>query len=112
VNDAQFAEVNGYVICSCGNIIGKNGRVLTPHINHNGYSEVILTSNGKRYKRRVHRLVALKYVPNPKGLPQVNHIDEDKTNNAASNLNWMTQWDNIHYGTGIERSAKNRTKGV
>lgn len=48
----------------------------------------------------VHRLVAMKYIPNPNDLPQVNHKDEDKTNNHVSNLEWCTHQYNKEYSDG------------
>lgn len=65
-----------------------------------GYEAVCLRrpNNGKRHARHlVHRLVAEAFVPNPQGLPQVNHIDGDRRNNKASNLEWVTASQNqIH----------------
>ena len=54
----------------------------------------------------VHRLVAKAFIPNPQGLETVNHKDEVKTNNVASNLEWMSQKDNINYGTHNKRMAE------
>lgn len=45
----------------------------------------------------IHRLVAEAFIENPCGLPQVNHIDEDRTNNMADNLEWCSQQYNISY---------------
>ena len=57
-----------------------------------------LSKNGKWYYRRVHRLVAEAFIPNPNNLPQVNHIDGDKTNNDVSNLEWTSNKDNTQHG--------------
>lgn len=65
--------------------------------------------NYKRYK--VHRLVAETYLPNPDNLPQVNHRDEDKTNNCVENLEWCDASYNLNYGTRNERAAKSNTNG-
>lgn len=55
-----------------------------------GYYYVILYMRNKAATRTVHRLVASAFIPNPDNLPQVNHIDEDKTNNNVANLEWCT----------------------
>lgn len=56
----------------------------------------------------VHRLVAEAFLPNPDNLPQLNHKDENPSNNVASNLEWCTQAYNNTYGTRIERMSKTR----
>lgn len=53
-----------------------------------GYLTVNLKKNGKYYCKKVHRLVAEAFIPNPTSMPQVNHIDEDRANNLISNLEW------------------------
>lgn len=71
-----------------------------------GYLYVILSKNGNKEHAYVHRLVAQAYIPNPDNLAQVNHKDEDKTNNNVDNLEWCTTKYNINYGTGVERRVK------
>lgn len=83
---------------------GKNGskRLVKGHILKQyllpcGYLYVILTVNGKTVNLRVHRIVATCFIPNPKNLPEVNHIDCNRTNNAVSNLEWCTSKYNSQY---------------
>lgn len=94
-------------------IIGKDGitreikeRILKPGIAENWYPTVNLSKDGNVVTFRVHRLVATAFIPNPENLSDVNHKDEDKTNNSVDNLEWMSHKDNTNYGTRNERIAK------
>jgi hypothetical protein len=78
----------------------------------NGYQEVSLSVNGKNKVYLVHRLIAETYLDNPDNLPQVNHKDENKTNNSVSNLEWCTAKYNTLYGTGSLRSHQKQYKRV
>ena len=72
----------------------KSKKFLVPRANSKGYLRVRLFRDGQKKWYRVHRLVAEAYLPNPDNLPQVDHINEDKTNNCVNNLQWITNRDN------------------
>lgn len=69
---------------------------LKPKLNNSGYYQVDLSKNGKKKRYLVHRLVALHFICNPRLLNVVNHIDNNKLNNKASNLEWCTQKENLY----------------
>ena len=73
-----------YSVSDQGNVRNdKTGRILKGGLDKDGYPQVILCKNGSRVNRKVHRLVAEAFVPNPDNKPQVNHIDGNKQNNYA-----------------------------
>ena len=87
-------------------------RILKPNVVGGGYLGVVLYAGGKTRMFFVHRLVCQAFHENPDNKPQVNHINEDKTDNRACNLEWCTCKQNINHGTAKDRSAKNRSKSV
>lgn len=74
------------------------------------WNVMLINVNGKQWYSSVHRLIALAYLPNPKGLPQVNHIDGNPKNNAVSNLEWCTARQNTQHSWDIGLS-KHRGNG-
>ena len=84
----------------------QGGLVLKPKYNNRGYLMVSLYKNGKLKNRTVHRIVAEAFIPNPKGFLEINHKDENKSNNEIFNLEWCTREHNVKYGTSIERISK------
>lgn len=70
-------------------------RIVSPVENGSGYMQCNIIHNGKRKKRYVHRLVAEAFIPNPAHLPEVDHIDNDRANNAVENLRWVTHKENM-----------------
>lgn len=83
----------------------KKERILKLNKTRSGYIDVQLSKNGVIKHHRIHKLVALAFLPNPSRLPQINHINENKEDNRAINLEWCTCEYNINYGTGIKRRA-------
>ena len=73
-------------------------KVLKPSIDKGGYLSVELFNSEGSKRMLVHRIVAKAYIPNPMNLPQINHIDENKSNNAVDNLEWCTAKYNMRYG--------------
>ena len=90
---------------------GKD-KILKPQNNTLGYLCVVLCRDGHTKKLFVHRLVAEAFIQNPNNLDTVNHKDEVKTNNVASNLEWMSKKDNINYGTRNKRAGEALSKKV
>ena len=84
----------------------RKERILKHQIDRNGYLRLNLCAGGKSRLFFVHRLVCQAFHENPDNNPCVNHIDENKTNNAASNLEWCTYEENINHGTRNERASK------
>lgn len=91
----------GYQVSSSGRVrskinnrhgIGTEYHELKPCLNKKGYQTVQL-GRGNRFL--VHRLVASAFIPNPKKLPLVRHMDDDHLNNRMKNLKWGTQTDNM-----------------
>jgi hypothetical protein len=90
-------------------------RVLLGNINEDGYRQVhLVDDNGVSLIRRVHRLVALTFIPNPDNLPVINHKDGNKLNNDSSNLEWCTsEYNSTHAASiglyNIRWGARNHT---
>jgi len=73
------------------------GHVLKPFVNNNGYMRVNIKIDGKQIKKSVHRLVAQTFLPNPNGLPMVNHKDCNRKNNHVENLEFCDNSYNQKY---------------
>lgn len=80
----------------------RKQRFVAQTNNGNGRLKVELWKNGKRKNIKVHKVVALAFIPNPHDKPQVNHLDGDKLNNHASNLEWATAQENTYHAIEME----------
>ena len=119
-----------YKVSNLGKILSLNYKntgkpdLMNPFETPNGYLKVNLRKNRKQKQCYVHRLIAETFLENPENKPEVNHIDENKTNNFVflnedgtvnkekSNLEWKTPKENSNHGTRNERIAKANTNGI
>lgn len=89
-----------------------NEKIMINHFGTNGYLSIVLSKNGKKSPKMIHRLVAEHFLENPYNLPEVNHIDENKSNNCVWNLEWCTREYNANYGTKSKRVGEKQSKKV
>lgn len=88
-----------YQVTSWGNVYNVDRqKYVRPEVHHKGYLRVDLFDEyGKRKHHKVHRLVAKAFIKNPDGKPQVNHKDGNKQNNSVTNLEWVTNRENVDH---------------
>lgn len=98
-----------YEVSNTGQVRGKNG-IRKPQETWDGYQYVKLCRRGHEKKYKVHRLVALAFIPNPLGLAEINHRDENKRNNHVLNLEWCDRVYNDNYGSRNNRAAESIRK--
>jgi len=105
-----------YLITEYGQVVNiKTNKVLKPSYDGWKYLKVILCNNGVYKTMKIHRLLALHFIPNPENLPQVNHIDGKKDNNSLDNLEWCTAQQNVIHAhrTGLTtRDGKRSQKQI
>ena len=100
-----------YEVSNMGNVRNvRRNTLLRLSKTNNRYVRVSLCKNGIKTGLTVHRLVAEAFIPNPDNLPEVNHKDEDKTNNNVENLEWCDHKYNMNYGTRNIRAKETAIK--
>ena len=109
----QWRIISGfpnYSVSNTGVIINtKKNKTMTIYT-RKGYCLVKLSSNNKAVEKKVHRLVAEAFIPNPNNYDCINHKDENPLNNNVENLEWCNYSYNNTYGTRIERQSKSLTE--
>ena len=122
----QWKPIDGtdgkYEVSNLGHVRtnGQRPGLLTLTKQKSGYRYAMIEIDGKSCNRRVHRLVAQHFLPNPDNMKEVNHKDGNKDNNAAENLEWVTNaenarhamehglWDNVFEASQRSNEAKKR----
>lgn len=109
----QIKEYPRYSVSNFGRVKNNNtDKVLKGYTDFKGYQRVCIHCRGEGIRKdlKVHRLVAEAFVPNPDNKPQVNHIDGNKQNNAASNLEFCTNQENQLHAYRVLDSTERRRK--
>ena len=104
-------DFNGYQVSNLGNVrsLNYNGTGNTQLLKsslsgpNRGYKSISMQVGDIVIRRNIHRLVARAFIPNPNDLPEINHIDEDGTNNRVNNLEWCDRAYNLNYGNRTQK---------
>ena len=108
----MFRDFKKYEIFEDGSIWSyKSNKFIKPYLHSDGYLNIKLSDNDGNLKTYLHHRVVYESVtgqPIPEGM-DVNHINEDKSDNSFENLNLMTRKENINFGTHNERVRKANT---
>lgn len=94
MSDGDFIDIIGYEnlykINKLGHVYSVKSKInLSHNTDMKGYKYVGLYDSGIKKLFKIHRLIAIHFIPNPKNLPQIDHIDRNKSNNEISNLRWV-----------------------
>lgn len=84
-----------YTVFEDGRVFGKEGKEIKQRLNSDGYAVFTAGKKGSRKSMRTHRIVGELFVPNPNGLEELDHLDNNRMNPSASNLEWVTHQENI-----------------
>lgn len=110
----EFVEIPGfpwYMVNRAGVIFSKKkNRPLKQRLTKFGYLKVCLYRGGERVEMMAHRAVALTFLENPDNLPQINHKNENRTDNRVDNLEWCTPSYNINYGNRNKTVSEKLTR--
>lgn len=110
-NFGNVKSLSRYVGTSSGYRKTKE-RLLKPSVSETGYYRVCFRKDCSNKRFLVHRLVAIAFIPNPHNLPQINHKDENPSNNTVDNLEWCDAKYNNNYGGRIKKAAAATSKPV
>ena len=100
-----------YKVSNYGNVLSiKTNKIRKPQIHKDGYFVLLFCVNYVRHTKYIHRLIAEAFIPNQDNLPEVNHLNGDKTDNRIENLEWCSHKQNIQHAhnTGLIKNRNNQ----
>lgn len=105
----KIRDYDDYFVSNLGKVKSlKNSqeKILKPSLSNSKYLQVVLCKNGKTKNHFIHKLVANEFLENKNNYKEINHIDENKLNNCADNLEWCTRTYNMNYGNIKKRQSE------
>ena len=105
-NAMEIYGYPGYSITPDGRVYSDLNSIFLETNMNRGYEKVCVKKNGNTVTLKVHRLVAVAFVPNPQRKPHINHIDGNKANNICSNIEWCTHSENMSHWRTLRRAAR------
>ena len=108
--EAEIKDIKGfedYQITDDGRVWSKKtNKWLKPQLGGNGYYQVGLCKDNKCFIRKIHKLVAEHFIPNPDNKPFIDHINTIRTDNSKSNLRWCTQKENMNNPISLQNNSE------
>ena len=108
----NIRSIDRVIVDVYGKPFHKKGRILKSRELNQGYLTVGLSKNNYVKNYLIHRLIAQTFLPNPQNYTEVNHKDENTSNNRVDNLEWCSPKYNANYGTRNKRVAEKQYKSV
>ena len=105
-------EYHGYTVFEDGTVIGKYGKIRKPDLLKSGYLRLTLRVDEKKVRVLLHRLVAELFLDSREGKSVINHLDGDKLNNNATNLEWCTHSENSKHAVSLGLIKTSKVEGT
>jgi len=108
----EIQDYPNYLIFDDGRVFSKKRKTDKKTFKNRGYEQITLSKNGKTKTTKIHRLVAIHYIPKIEGKDYVDHIDGNKSNNNVNNLRWTTNIENCNNYKSISKNNKLGFKNI
>ena len=112
--DEKWLKIDNfdYYISNYGRVKNFKNKILKNVRDNTGYIVITLVKEHKKYKKYIHRLVALHFIPNQYNYNEVNHIDGNKSNNHYLNLEWTNRSKNMRHSVDVLKHKYGKRRKV